>query len=209
MLDPALQWELGSARGVDEEGGEPIEVAGLVPSESTSPAAWAAGAARANNEGIYGPDGPVGKSGSALAARLLITDEPARACADAEALARIRTSLRENIGKGGATPDLVRTVAARRLGDVVDQLTLARRARVVEVAYRLLDEQEAKDGGMTLFGDSEWSGVSDLATWRGSNNQGHPVPTAVDDEDPTAGINPVRYAAHPRTEPLEEDTPTP
>ena len=31
----------------------------------------------------------------------------------------------------------------------------------------------------------------------------------VDDDDPLAGIDPQQYAAHPRTESIEEDNPTP
>lgn len=44
---------------------------------------------------------------------------------------------------------------------------------------------------------------------RSSNSNVTPIRAVVDDDDPLAGIDPAKYAAHPRTENLEEDNPTP
>ena len=50
--------------------------------------------------------------------------------------------------------------------------------------------------------------VDDLAARR-SNTTTPAIRPVVDDDDPTAGIDWRDYAAHPKTEPLEEDNPTP
>lgn len=50
--------------------------------------------------------------------------------------------------------------------------------------------------------------VDDLAARR-SNATTPAIRAVVDDDDPLAGVDPTKYAAHPRTENLEEDNPTP
>lgn len=49
----------------------------------------------------------------------------------------------------------------------------------------------------------------DLAARRDSNTPPRSIRNVVDDDDPTAGIDWRDYAAHPKTDPLEEDNPTP
>lgn len=44
---------------------------------------------------------------------------------------------------------------------------------------------------------------------RRSNTATPAIRPVMDDDDPLAGIDPQQYAAHPRTENLEEDNPTP
>lgn len=207
-LDAALQWEPGSARRVYEDGGEPIELAGGGPSQSGSI--------------LSGPSGPLPTGRSQPGASAFSESDQQRLLRGADAvgnalnnpddpanLARIRASFRENIGRHGVTPDLVRTVAAGHLSAVVSQLDGRRRDQVVELAYQLLDEKEVEDGDVNSFGKTERSEVSDLAARRDSNSEVRSIRAVVDDDDPTAGIDWRDYAAHPRTEPLEEDNPTP
>ncbi|MBP2333348.1 hypothetical protein [Corynebacterium freneyi] len=54
-----------------------------------------------------------------------------------------------------------------------------------------------------------WDMPFDEAMGGGSNSNVTPIRPVVDDDDPLAGIDPTKYAAHPRTENLEEDNPTP
>lgn len=298
-IEQALGWAPGSLEAI-RDGGEPTELADDEPSQSGSI--------------LSGPSGPLPTGRSQPGASAFSESDQQRLLRGANAvgnalnnpadpanLSRIRASFRENIGRHGVTPDLVRTVAAGHLSDVVSQLDAPRRDQVVELAYRLLDEQEAESDCMkdpldealevmSVIGTTpdgqvwernrhgNWaavrtikmestgviwvgrrsgfmpadavtsrygeinvvdkeilrkllreagnreivpetisaailqSGIStsdDLAARRDSNTRGRPILEAVDDDDPTAGIDPARYAAHPRTEPLEEDNPTP
>lgn len=207
-LDAALQWEAGSARRVYEEGGDPVELAGHGSPQSGSV--------------LSGPAGPLPTGRSEPGASAFSESDQQRLLRGANAvgnalnnpadpanLSRIRASFRENIGRHGVTPDLVRTVAAGHLSAVVSQLDAPRRDQVVELAYQLLDEKEVEDGDVNSFGKTERSEVSDLAARRDSNSEVRSIRAVVDDDDPTAGIDWRDYAAHPRTEPLEEDNPTP
>lgn len=220
-LDLALQWEPGSARRVYEDGGEPTELAGRGPSQSTPLfPGGTADAKRIINEAAEAMRQPGTTLGDLDETTRAFFDKVAQLATinglvgavenpeHPQSLAAIRASFRENIGRTGVTPDLVRTVAAGRLGDVVEQLNDARRAQVVELAYRLLDEQEAAGRGEDA-GDVAKHSDDDLAARRDSNSQVSSIRNVVDDDDPTAGIDPAQYAAHPRTEPLEEDNPTP
>lgn len=207
-LDAALQWGPGSARRVYEDGGEPTDLTGHGPSQSGSI--------------LSGPSGPLPTGRSQPGASAFSESDQQRLLRGADAvgnalnnpddpanLARIRASFRENIGRHGVTPDLVRTVAAGHLSAVVSQLDARRRDQVVELAYQLLDEKEAEDGDVNSFGKTERGEVSDLAARRDSNSEVRSIRNVVDDDDPTAGIDWRDYAAHPATEPLEEDNPTP
>ncbi|OFU55776.1 hypothetical protein HMPREF3121_05545 [Corynebacterium sp. HMSC11E11] len=314
-IEQALGWAPGSLETI-RDGGEPTELDGDGPSQSKS--LFPGGTADAKRI-INGTAEAMHRPGTTLGD----LDETTRAFFDRvtqlatinglvgavenpehpQALAAIRASLRENIGRHGVTPDLVRTVAAGHLGDVVSQLDAPRRDQVVELAYRLLDEQESEGGGASSFEDLDeevnavpdlgvtsdgqvwerdrhgnWAAVrtikmesrgviwvgrrsafmpadtvtsrfgditivdkkvlrellreagsraikpesiaaaalqstssvrDDLAARRDSNTPRGPVRNVVDDDDPTAGIDWRDYAAHPKTDPLEEDNPTP
>lgn len=206
-IEQALGWAPGSLEAI-RDGGEPTELADDEPSQSGSI--------------LSGPSGPLPTGRSQPGAPAFSESDQQRLLRGADAvgnalnnpddpanLARIRASLRENIGRHGVTPDLVRTVAAGHLSAVVSQLDAPRRDQVVELAYRLLDEQESEGGGASSFENYERNEVSDLAARRDSNTPPRSIRNVVDDDDPTAGIDPAQYAAHPRTEPLEEDNPTP
>ncbi|WJZ00695.1 hypothetical protein CHAN_10475 [Corynebacterium hansenii] len=88
------------------------------------------------------------------------------------------------------TPHLPVEERARLAWEIVERL----KARGIDVE-KLIDEQE--------------SASDELAARRDSNSEVRSIRNVVDDDDPTAGIDPTRYAAHPQTEPLEEDNPTP
>lgn len=208
-LDAALQWEPGSARRVYEDGGEPTEVAAPGASESaplfpggtagihrkldeTATSLWAPGTAL----------GDLSDTNRAMMDRLhqLATINGLVGAIEnpehPHALTVIRASFRENIGKTGPTPDVVRAAAASRLPDIIEALNEQRRGQLVEYAYRLLDEQDAEDGG----------GADELAARRDSNTSGGgPIRDVVDDDDPTAGIDPQRYATHPKTDDIDVD----
>ena len=86
------------------------------------------------------------------------------------------------------------------VGDVEGALTsAAEEALAEEVLRRMLSGR-----GADVFDTP----VDDLMEAR-SKRAGASIRAVVDDDDPTAGIDPKRYAAHPRTENLEEDNPTP
>ena len=101
--------------------------------------------------------------------------------------------MREIAGMHGAVADVVRRAANDRLLDVVQRLDPARRALVVTYAFDLLDEQDAETGG------------DDRAARRDSNSIVRSIRNVVDDDDPTAGIDPQRYAAHPKTDNIDID----
>lgn len=298
-IEQALGWAPGSLEAI-RDGGEPTELADDEPPQSGSI--------------LSGPSSPLPTGRSQPGAPAFSESDQQRLLRGADAvgnalnnpddpanLARIRASLRENIGRHGVTPDLVRTVAAGHLSAVVSQLDAPRRDQVVELAYRLLDEQESESDCMkdpldealevmSVIGTTpdgqvwernrhgNWaavrtikmestgviwvgrrsgfmpadavtsrygeinvvdkeilrkllreagnreivpetisaailqSGIStsdDLAARRDSNTLPRSIRNVVDDDDPTAGIDPAQYAAHPRTDPLEEDNPTP
>ena len=220
-IEQALGWAPGSLEAI-RDGGEPTELAGDRPSESKT--FFPGGTADAKQiinetaEAMHRPGTTLGDFDETTRAffdkvtQLATINGLVGAVENPEhpqALAAIRASLRENIGRHGVTPDLVRTVAAGHLSAVVSQLDARRRDQVVELAYQLLDEKEAEDGDVNSFGKTERSEVSDLAARRDSNSEVRSIRAVVDDDDPTAGIDWRDYAAHPRTEPLEEDNPTP
>ena len=93
----------------------------------------------------------------------------------------------------GAVADVVRRAANDRLPDVVQRLDPARRALVVTYAFDLLDEQDAEAGG------------DDRAARHDSNSNVRSIRNMVDDDDPTAGIDAQRYAAHPKTYNIDID----
>lgn len=217
-LDAALQWEPGSARRVYEDGGEPTELDGDGPSQSKSLfPGGTADAKRIINETAEAMHRPGTTPGDLDETKRGWLDRLAQLATinglvgavenpeHPQALARIRASFRENIGRHGVTPDLVRTVAAGHLSAVVSQLDAPRRDQVVELAYRLLDEQESEGGGASSFEDSERNEVSDLAARRDSNTPPRSIRNLVDDDDPTAGIDWQDYAAHPKTDNIDID----
>ena len=204
-IEQALGWAPGSLEAI-RDGGEPTELADDEPSQSGSI--------------LSGPSGPLPTGRSQPGASAFSESDQQRLLRGANAvgnalnnpadpanLSRIRASFRENIGRHGVTPDLVRTVAAGHLSAVVSQLDARRRDQVVELAYQLLDEQESEGGGGAAVGVDK--PADDLAARRDSNSRGRPILGPVDDDDPTAGVDWRDYAAHPATEPLEEDNPTP
>lgn len=154
-IEQALGWAPGSLEAI-RDGGEPTELAGDGPSQSKP--LFPGGTADAKRiinetaEAMHRPGTTLGDFDETTRAffdkvtQLATINGLVGAVENPEhpqALAAIRASLRENIGRHGVTPDLVRTVAANHLGDVVSQLDAPRRDQVVELAYRLLDEQES------------------------------------------------------------------
>ena len=186
-IESALGWNSGSLESI-RDGGEPTE---LTPSQLRHPSRHhtVLGQYQLEEDGASSP----------------FTESPTTD--SASSLRRIRASFRENIGRHGVTPDLVRTVAAGHLSAVVSQLDAPRRDQVVELAYRLLDEQESEGGNTGA--DDGGTQSDDLAARRDSNTPPRSIRNVVDDDDPTAGIDWRDYAAHPKTDPLEEDNPTP
>ena len=208
-IEQALGWAPGSLE-VIRDGGEPTELADDEPSQSTIPGLddLTVGDVRAmpperrrevlQQLALPGFDAHLPSRDSWALARAAAGVGPTLAGAtDSTALASLRQSMREIAGMHGAVADVVRRAANDRLLDVVQRLDPARRALVVTYAFDLLDEQDAEAGG------------DDGAARRDSNSNVRSIRNMVDDDDPTAGIDPKRYAAHPRTEPLEEDNPTP
>lgn len=208
-IEQALGWAPGSLEAI-RDGGEPTELDGDGPSQSKSLfPGGTTDAKRIINETAPGTTlGDLDETTRAFfdkVTQLATINGLVGAVENPEhpqALTAIRASLRENIGRHGVTPDLVRTVAANHLSAVVSQLDAPRRDQVVELAYRLLDEQESEGGGVAKQPD-------DLAARRDSNTPPRSIRNVVDDDDPTAGIDWRDYAAHPKTDPLEEDNPTP
>lgn len=211
-LDTALQWEPGSARRVYEEGGEPVELAG-----PGSPQ-------RFLSERTL-------EDAKRLSARIADALAPATE-AQREALNVVMASLPKidfssfipkdslkALGEVALPASVVANFqrvaersASELLPGLIELLTVEQRACLTYAILDVLEEQGVDVDA--LLDRSEAIGGADaaddeLAARRDSNSQGHPVPAAVDDDDPTAGLDPAPYAAHPRTEPLEEDSPTP
>lgn len=121
-----------------------------------------------------------------------------------------------------AAPDFVVKVARAYGANVLDALVEAEfitedEAALKEVgpdvaaAIRLATDDQLTDEilrRLKLGSRSFDTPVDDLAARR-SNTTSPGIRPVVDDDDPLAGIDPQQYAAHPRTENLEEDNPTP
>ena len=99
--------------------------------------------------------------------------------------------------------------ASELLPDLIDVLSVEQRARLTYEIPDILEEQgvdverllteydeKAGDGGMQS---------DDLAARRDSNTPPRSIRNVVDDEDRTAGIDPQRYAAHPKTDNIDID----
>lgn len=220
-IEQALGWAPGSLETI-RNGGQPTELSDNEPSQSTIPGldSLTVGDVRAmpvekrrevlRQLALPGLDAIEHFRDPRALTRAAAGIGPTLAGAtDAGALASLRQSMREIAGMNGAVADVVRRAANDRLFDVVQQLDPARRALVVTYAFDLLDEQEAEAEGESTFGHPERNEVSDLAARRDSNTPPRSIRNVVDDDDPTAGVDWRDYAAHPATEPLEEDNPTP
>lgn len=220
-IEQALGWAPGSLEAI-RDGGEPAELTDDEPSQSTIPGLddLTVGDVRAmpterrrevlQQLALPGFDAHLPSRDSWALARAAAGVGPTLAGAtDSDALASLRQSMREIAGMHGAVADVVRRAANDRLLDVVARLDAPRRDLVVTYAFELLDEQEAEAEGESTFGHPERNEVSDLAARRDSNSEVRSIRNVVDDDDPTAGVDWRDYAAHPATEPLEEDNPTP
>lgn len=218
-IEQALGWAPGSLEAI-RDGGEPTELDGDEPSQST---------------GIPFKDLPRPAAGS----ENVITD--------AALVESLRTIQRH---AQGLSPDiaavLAHTVAQADLESLphrIEKLTFQELTIVSEMVDSLLrargierpaskpmsmytgdaKQVELRPDGTVVFGPDEDSGdpgeqrddlaarrdSNDLAARRDSNTPRGSVRNVVDDDDPLAGIDPQQYAAHPRTENLEEDNPTP
>lgn len=204
-IEQALGWAPGSLEAI-RDGGEPAELTDDEPQQSTIPGLddLTVGDVRAmpperrrevlQQLALPGFDAHLSSRDSWALARAAAGAGPTLAGAtDPTALASLRQSMREIAGMHGAVADVVRRAANDRLFDVVQRLDPARRALVVTYAFDLLDEQDAETGG------------DDLATRRDSNSIVRSIRNVVDDDDPTAGIDPQRYAAHPKTDDIDVD----
>ena len=158
-IEQALGWAPGSLEAI-RDGGEPAELTDDEPSQSKPVfPGGTADAKRIINEAADAMRRPGTTLGDLDETTRAFFDKVTQLAAvnglvgaienpeHPQALAAIRASLRENIGRHGVTPDLVRTVAAGHLSAVISQLDAPRRDQVVELAYKLLDEKEAEDGG--------------------------------------------------------------
>ena len=204
-IEQALGWAPGSLEAI-RDGGEPAELTDDEPQQSTIPGLddLTVGDVRAmppeqrrevlQQLALPGFDAHLSSRDSWALARAAAGAGPTLAGAtDPTALASLRQSMREIAGMHGAVADVVRRAANDRLLDVVQRLDPARRALVVTYAFDLLDEQDAEAGG------------DDRAARRDSNSIVRSIRNVVDDDDPTAGIDPQRYAAHPKTDNIDID----
>ena len=103
--------------------------------------------------------------------------------------------------------------ASELLPDLIEVLSVEQRARLAYEILDILEEQGVDVEKLLTEYDAEADGVAkqpdDLAARRDSNTPPRSIRNVVDDDDPTAGIDWRDYAAHPKTDPLEEDNPTP
>ena len=204
-IEQALGWAPGSLEAI-RDGGEPAELTDDEPQQSTIPGLddLTVGDVRAmppeqrrevlQQLALPGFDAHLPSRDSWALARAAAGVGPTLAGAtDSTALASLRQSMREIAGMHGAVADVVRRAANDRLPDVVQRLDPARRALVVTYAFDLLDEQDAEAGG------------DDRAARHDSNSNVRSIRNMVDDDDPTAGIDAQRYAAHPKTDNIDID----
>ncbi|AYB69463.1 transcriptional repressor [Corynebacterium phage Juicebox] len=113
--------------------------------------------------------------------------------ADRKRLTELRESMRILDKLPAPVKTLVLREALEEFFSVANLLDTPRKHRLIRSVYELLDEQDAESGG------------DDGAARRDSNSNVRSIRNVVDDDDPTAGIDPQRYAAHPKTDNIDID----
>lgn len=99
--------------------------------------------------------------------------------------------------------------ASELLPDLIEVLSVEQRARLAYEILDILEEQGVDIEKLLTEYDAEADGVGtqsdDLAARRDSNTPPRSIRNVVDDDDPTTGIDPQRYAAHPKTDNIDID----
>ena len=99
--------------------------------------------------------------------------------------------------------------ASELLPDLIEVLSVEQRARLTYEILDILEEQGVDvEKLLTEYDEKAGDGGTqpdDLAARHDSNTPPRSIRNVVDDDDPTAGIDPQRYAAHPKTDNIDVD----